>query len=235
LIAPQGSLDVGVSVELDPAEAAHVTGPLRGRVGDPVVLIDGEGVVADARVTRVHRRTVVAEVSAVKRSPKGSNDGVALALSVIERQPMDWAVQKAVEVGVGRFVPIISARTQRTGAAAEKRCSHWRRLALQALKQCRRPWAMVVEQPLTLEQFLRQRRPSAGLFGDPAGRPLGACLECEPDGLLIGPEGGFTADEMERLRDKGWTGASFGPHVLRAETAAVVGSALLVGRRQGLL
>jgi 16S rRNA (uracil1498-N3)-methyltransferase len=235
LIARPGSLAEGQVVKLDSTEAAHLSGALRGRVGDRIVLIDGAGCVADARVTRTDKRAVVAEVSAVEQLPKGSGFGFVLALAVIERQPMDWAVQKAVEVGVGRFVPIISARTQRTAAAAVKRGEHWRRLALQALKQCRRPWAMAIDEPSTLEDFLRAEDAPTGVFGDPSGPPLGVCLESGPECLVVGPEGGFTPDEAERLRDRGWTGVSFGRHVLRAETAAVVGAAMLVASRDGLV
>ena len=94
---------------------------------------------------------------------------------------------------------------------------------------------MAIDEPSTLEDFLRQGSASAGVFGDQASQPLGECLESRPESLLIGPEGGFTSDEVDRLRGGGWTGVSFGIHVLRAETAAVVGSAMLVGRHAGLL
>jgi 16S rRNA (uracil1498-N3)-methyltransferase len=234
LLAPNESLEVGKSLRLGPAEARHVAGSLRRRSGDEVMLADGAGTVATAVIQILGKGRVDAEVLAVRSHAAPEGSGITLALAVIDRQAMDWAVQKAVEVGVRRLVPVISERTQIGIRDHSKRVDHLRRIAMQALKQCRRPWAMAVEDAVPLQTLVERESDSGGVV---VADRNGSTAEDLPGRagrvLVVGPEGGFTAAERELFEQLGWAKLRLGEHVLRAETAAIVGSAMLVARLEG--
>jgi 16S rRNA (uracil1498-N3)-methyltransferase len=225
LVDPHG-LREGCRVELDPAEARHALGPLRLRQGDRVVLIDGAGGIADGRLLRARRGRAEIEIVGIDRVAV-PDPGPVLAVGVLAGAAMDLVIQKAVELGVERVVPVCCARSQHGPERANTRAGHWRRVGLQALKQCHRPWAMAVDPAVTLAELVDGPWSAIGIVADPEGGPartIASGRRC----LLVGPEGGFVADERRRLADAGWPGLRLGPHVLRAETAAIAGAAVLV-------
>ncbi len=234
LLAPQGTLLDGNSVALEEDEARHAVSALRLKVGDSVVLADGAGNVARAVLRAVASRSIEADILAVRSEPVPAGHGVSLALGILHSQAMDWAVQKAVEVGVRTFVPVQTDRSQLPGRAVRARHDHWCRVARQALKQCRRAWAMTVAGPVKLERLLAERGSGGGLVADPDGRSIGPWTDGAPHLLLVGPEGGFSPKESDLLAAHEWPRVWLGPHVLRADTAAVVGAAMLVAREKGL-
>jgi 16S rRNA (uracil1498-N3)-methyltransferase len=231
LLAAPGDLEAGRTVILDPAEARHLTGALRRRPGDEIVLADGNGSVARAELIAMSKKRVEAEVKSVRRSPRPQSPAVTVALALIENRAMDWAVQKAVEVGVERFVPVETERAQVRGRDLESRVEHWRRISMQALKQCRRPWAMSVGEVVSLAELVESSE-EGGVIADREGCSIGHLPEGTGALLVVGPEGGFTAMEEALFKRHGWQGLRLGPHILRAETAAVVGGAMMVARSE---
>lgn len=229
LLAPEGDLCIQGQVILDPGESRHAVGPLRMQPGDRVSLIDGAGTVASATLGRHWRGRTEATVDAIEHVPPLSS-GLTLAVGVLSGSAMDMVVQKAVELGVDRVVPVVCERSQIGSRRAKRRMAHWLRLSRQALKQCKRAWAMDLALPVTLSELLATSASVQGLVahagGEPAHRlPLSpSCL------LLVGPEGGFSPDEILRLEGAGWSKLCLGPHVLRAETAAIAGAAVLLAR-----
>ena len=231
LLVEPGALESVRSVVLEPAEARHLTSALRRRPGDEIVLADGDGSVAEARLISIERGRVEAEVLSVRHEPEPQSEGVILALGVVGSQAMDWAVQKAVEIGVRRFVPLETDRAQLRGKDLGSRVEHWRRISMQALKQCHRPWAMEIADVIPVRLFVASCS-RGGAIADREGCAIGE-LPGEIGGVLVvGPEGGFTAEENELLKRHGWPRLRLGPHVLRAETAAVVGGAMMVAREE---
>jgi 16S rRNA (uracil1498-N3)-methyltransferase len=234
LLAESGALEAGRIVVLDPTEARHLTGALRRRPGDEIVLADGRGAVAEAKLVAIEKGRVEAEILLVRNEPEPKSEGVTLALAMIDNRVMDWAVQKAVEVGAGRFVPIDAERAQVRGRDLGGRVEHWRRIAMQALKQCRRPWAMVVTEVVPLAALVDGGSEQAGgVVADLEGSALGELPKTAGNLLVVGPEGGFTAAEKQLFDRRGWPRLRLGPHILRSETAAVVGAAMMVGRLGG--
>jgi len=233
LLAVSGALEAGRTVVLDPAEALHLKGALRRRPGDEIVLADGNGVVAEAKLVAIGKGRVEADILSVHHEPEPTSEGVTVALAMIDNRAMDWAVQKAVEVGVGCFVPMETDRAQVRGKDLGGRVEHWRRIAMQALKQCRRPWAMEVTEVVTLAAFVDgDREQAGGVVADMGGSRLGELPKTAGKLLIVGPEGGFTAAENQLFDRRGWPKLRLGPHILRAETAAVVGGAMMVARIQ---
>jgi len=228
LVAPDLQPEVGQVVNLDPSEARHTAGPLRRRPGDRVVLVDGEGLVAHAVIRVVEKKGVEAEVLAVRIEDPPVGEGVSVALAVVGNHAMDWAIQKLVEVGARRVLPILTERTQAGGRAAAGRSTHWRRVALQALKQCRRPWAMDIADVCRLEEVVDDKRLGCNVV---VAHPDGVVPVDLPAAagrlLVVGPEGGFSPGEVRLFSDLGWPRVRLGAHTLRSETAAVVGAAML--------
>jgi 16S rRNA (uracil1498-N3)-methyltransferase len=214
LLAVSGDLEAGRTVVLEPAEARHLTGALRRRPGDEILLADGNGSVAEAKLITIGKGRVEAEILSVRHEPESKPEGVTLALAMI-----------------GRFVPMETERAQVRGKDLGSRVEHWRRIAMQALKQCRRPWAMEVGDVVSLPELV-EGSGEGGVIADRGGCAIGEL----PDGvgslLVVGPEGGFASEENDLFDRLGWPRLRLGPHILRAETAAVVGGAMMVARIQ---
>lgn len=231
LLAEIGELTAGATVVLDGAESRHAKGPLRLAPGKDVVLTDGAGRVAEGTLSLLLRGRAEVDIhSVVEELPR--TGGVTLGMGVLAGTAMDLVVQKAVELGVRRLVPVCCQRSQLGLRRATTRLDHWTRLARQALKQCRRSWALEVSAPLSLLDFMDLTGSVGGVVADPDGGCLDDLEGDQGRTLLVGPEGGFSTDESGILKARGWGQLHLGPHVLRAETAAIAGVAVLATRLQ---
>jgi 16S rRNA (uracil1498-N3)-methyltransferase len=141
---------------------------------------------------------------------------------------MDWIVEKAVELGVQRLVPIAAQRSvlQLNGERQDKRLAHWRRIAVAASEQCGRNRLMRIEPVATLANWLAAPADGQRLLCHPEdGAPLKKALDgmrgMRAIALLVGPEGGWSDAELAAARQAGAVCASFGPRVLRTETAGL--------------
>lgn len=226
LLAPEGELEQGSRVVLDSMEARHAGGPLRLETGARVVLTDGAGSVASGTLVLKPRGAAEVDVETSQKVERPSC-GISLAMALLAGPAMDLVVQKAVELGVDRLTPVWCTRSQIGLKRAATRSDHWLRISRQALKQCRRPWAMEMAQPVTLANLLEQANPAHGVVADPGGGTVDELPRSRERVLLIGPEGGFSADEEGLIRSSGWSRLKLGAHVLRAETAAIAGVAVL--------
>jgi 16S rRNA (uracil1498-N3)-methyltransferase len=226
LLAEEGELEAGCRVILDAVEDRHARGALRLETGDRVVLTDGAGSVAPGRLFIERRGAAEVVVESVSHVPR-PDAGLGLAVAVLAGPAMDMVAQKAVELGVERLIPVWCARSQISMRRAATRIDHWLRISRQALKQCRRAWSMELEQPLTLVDLLRLVDADRGVVADAAGGTLDQLPHSRERLLLIGPEGGFSPDEQGLIAASGWSKLRLGNHVLRAETAAIAGAAIL--------
>lgn len=234
LLTDTADLRPGEIVRLEAAEAQHAVGPLRRRTGDPVVLIDGCGRAADAVLFVGRSRTVEAEIVAVRSEPPESTPAVNLALAVLDGRTMEWAIQKAVEIGVARLVPVVTDRTQLDRRRIASKLHRWRQVALQSLKQCHRMWAMQVDDPESFATLLDQATIDRScVVADRGGVIVAALPPTESRTLLVGPEGGFSDVEEAAISKAGWCRVRLGRHVLRSETAALVGAAALLAVHAG--
>jgi 16S rRNA (uracil1498-N3)-methyltransferase len=157
---------------------------------------------------------------------------VHLLLAVIKFDHYEWGLEKLTELGAARITPVIARRTEKYLAhAAAKRADRWRRIALEAAKQSRRSDLPQFDDPLPLKQALAQvTAPTRLLLAETEqDNTLAAALQPRDStaqtsnelALAIGPEGGWTADEMQLFADQGWHPITLGPRILRAETAAI--------------
>ena len=208
-------------------EARHLVRVMRCRVGDEVVVFDGRGTSWRARVAVIGRDEAVLELgaAAVASEPRAAQLALAVALPKGERQK--WLVEKLTELGVARLVPLVTARgvAEATPAAVER----LGRGVIEACKQCGRDTLMAIAEPRTVAEVVGDRH-AAGriLVADRDGSPVApADRDDRPTVALVGPEGGFTTEELAAVEAAGGRRVSLGPHVLRIETAAIALAARL--------
>jgi 16S rRNA (uracil1498-N3)-methyltransferase len=195
---------------------------LRAKIGDAVRLFNGRGSEWPAQVVQIGRDTVSLEIgTACVDRPSGSRLlTVAAALPKGDRQK--WMVEKLTELGVGRLIPLATTRgVAEATAGAQARLE---RGVIEACKQCGRNTLMEVAAGHTLDQLLAAIPAGTyGLIAHPGGSPLntGALRAATAVLALVGPEGGFTDDELVAADRSGLVRVSLGPHILRVETAAI--------------
>jgi 16S rRNA (uracil1498-N3)-methyltransferase len=208
---------------------------LRMRAGDQVTLFDGEGRQASAEVATIGARTADLRVGEPTVAPSASPARLTVLLSVIKGEGMDVCLPRLVELGVGRIIPVLAERgvVKLEGERAEKRRERYRAQVRAAAQQCRSGLLPLVDPVSRLGEALAR---VAGadlklmLWEDPRAVPLRSVLPAEPPAqvaMLVGPEGGWTEEEVERAREAGFVAIGLGPRILRAETAAITGAAIL--------
>ena len=153
---------------------------------------------------------------------------------------MEWAIEKCTELGVSRIVPIIARRTDaHLAAASEKRVERWRRLALQASEQSRRAGPPEITAPLKLSDATALPGALRIVLAESEQQPLREVLEADALVshsaesqviLAMGPEGGWADDELELFQVAGWVSASLASTILRAETAAIAATAIVISQ-----
>jgi len=213
-----------------PADAAHhALRVLRLRVSDRVQIFDGQGGAYDANISEISGKHV--NLAILNPCPAQTHSGlhITLAQAMSSSEKMDWVVQKATELGASAIQPVQTQRSvaKLTSERAEKRTEHWRGVVIAACEQSGRNDLMQVNAPLELSHWLSQMRAISGtkfiLLPEGAGSMQ---QHTPPQGqvtLLIGPEGGFSADEALMAQQAGFVPIRLGPRVLRTETAALAG------------
>lgn len=218
-------------VPLPAAVAHHATRVLRLGAGDPLVLFDGSGGEYHATLVEAARRGATARVERFDPIERESPLSVTLVQAVLATDAMDYAVRKAVELGVAAIQPIVAARSQFPLATGQrdKRVAHWRGIAVAACEQCGRNRVPFVAAPLPFEAWLEAPRGAPVVIAGPATATSLAAFAARsvPAAIVVGPEGGFTDAEMARAQAGGVQAVHLGPRVLRAETAGVAALAML--------
>lgn len=226
----------GPRARLEGAEAEHLAKVLRGRVGDEVILFDGGGSEFAARVLSVARATVELAVLTATAADRELQQPLILGVALPKGDRQRWLVEKAVELGVTRLVPLETARgvAQPTSSALGR----LRRVVIEASKQCGRNRLMEVSEPRRLtHMFASAPAESARLIAHPAptAQPLSRWLRdgwTGPVWVAVGPEGGFSDEEIDAVGSDGQL-VSLGPRILRIETAAVALAAAVAMRTLG--
>jgi len=225
------ALAAGASVVLDEHASHHLAHVLRIKPGASLVLFGGDGAEFQARVQTVGKQGVVVGVGERSTPVRESKLTTVLAQGVSRGERMDYTLQKAVELGVSRIVPLLTEHTMVnvSGERRERRAQHWHSIVVSACEQCGRNivpeldsvrefGAWLKEAPGTLKLVLHQDGEKSLAELPP---PSGAVT------LLVGPEGGLSDVEVERAQAVGFTVLRLGPRILRTETAGVAALAAL--------
>lgn len=217
----------GDSIEIRGDEAHHAVRSKRLEVDAPIEILDGSGLRALARITAIEKlgKGEWQVRAAIERANREDPEGPSLrVLASAPKGPrLEEMIDQLSQVGAASWAPLIAERTVVTPRTGKLKKSE--RVAMEAAKQCGRSWVLEVGGEIGFDDALR----SPGVIvADASGEPYAPDWSPELT-LLIGPEGGFTPDELLRARESGVRIVRFGRHVMRVETAAVVGAGIILG------
>lgn len=209
------------AITLDGAEAHHLLHVLRACAGMGVVLFDGSGCEFDAEVTKCGRATVELAVRERRSVDRELAQPFTLGVPLPKGDRQRWIVEKAVELGVTRLVPLVTERSVATGERGGEKLD---RYVIEASKQCGRNRLMEIASPMAWGEWLAAAPAEARrIVADPTGDALHARDEVsgQPTFAAVGPEGGLSESEVAAARAAQWQVVTLGPRILRIETAAI--------------
>ncbi len=217
-------LEEGAIVRLSAHNARHLK-VRRVSIGGVFLATDGEGREAMCRLISI--RPMTAEIERVySPSMRELPHSPVLAFALVKDQMLEWAIRSAVEIGVREFQPVVTERS--LSRISETKLDRWRKIAVEAMKQCGGIILPRFANPVGLEELGTRQ----GIFLSPAAnKVLTSELSSEKELLLIGPEGGFSPSEEKLLCDRGWCCCSLGPRILRTGTAMVAVSTIVAQGR----
>lgn len=227
LVPPERIAEGVATVE---GEALHyLSKVLRLGPGDPVEVFDGRGAAWDAEVRTISPDVATIRLGAPRETARPPR--ITLAQGLAKGDKLDLVVQKATELGASRIAPLRLERcvVQLDAAKGAERARRWRKIAEEAARQCGRADVPEVDEPSALDAFLdaaqsRGERIAVLWEEQDTSARLGAWLQAvqgDPVALVIGPEGGLTAAEVERVRARGGAVLSLGTRILRTETVGL--------------
>ena len=231
-----------VDVPLTPGEdltlprnaAQHAFRVLRLKTGDLVTLFNGDGRQYSSRLITDDPRAASVHVEIVESPTRESPLRVTLLQSLARGEKMDWVIQKATELGATRILPVTTGRSEvrLDGTRSEKRLAHWRSVAIAACEQCGRNVVPEISAPESLEACLAAHPQAGGEVrwmlhpGGTARLQNGGAMATDVM-LAVGPEGGFSDNDLATLRHAGFDALALGPRILRTETAGLAAMAAL--------
>ncbi|HZQ62693.1 MAG TPA: 16S rRNA (uracil(1498)-N(3))-methyltransferase [Casimicrobiaceae bacterium] len=223
---------IGSTIELPPAVTHHATRVVRMGVGDAITLFDGTGGEYEAQLVGVDRRGAHARIDRFSPVERESSLSVTLVLAIVASDAMDYAVRKAVELGVHAIIPVVTSRSapMPPGPRADKRVAHWNEIAIAACEQCGRNRVPEVSAPINLGDYAPADDEKLFVCAPEDAAAIGSASAERSCAVAIGPEGGFTRVETEALDRRGATRVSLGPRILRTETAVCAALAVLQAR-----
>jgi 16S rRNA (uracil1498-N3)-methyltransferase len=212
----------GTEVTLDADETRHLRDVLRLSAGDEVHVFNGRGREFRCTIASVGKKTSLMTVIEEARpaAPESPLD-LTLAAAMLKGDKFDLVVQKAVELGVTRIVPLWTVRCDVKLDSSAKRADRWRRIALEATKQSGRANLTQIDAPVGFEPFLiGAAAPSTVFFSERDGTGFDRIVTRQSMNAIVGPEGGWDDAELDLARSRGVTVVTLGGRILRAETAA---------------
>jgi 16S rRNA (uracil1498-N3)-methyltransferase len=218
--------------ELVGDEARHLARVLRAAIGDAVAVFDGSGLEWPARVVTIGRDQVTLAVGESLPAQTATGPRLTLAVALPKGDRQKWLVEKLTELGTARLVPLVTARG--VAEATESARGRLARGVIEACKQCGRNTLMEIGAAATLET-LSALLPSDAirLLAHPGGRAFDEFVRPDAHDIVaaVGPEGGFTDEEIASAERGGFQRVSLGPHILRIETAAIAIAATLASKQ----
>jgi 16S rRNA (uracil1498-N3)-methyltransferase len=230
----------GNRLQLQGREAHHGLKVLRLQPGDRVTVLDGAGHEFLCTVGQVSRQVISLELKE-KRFTPAPPCPTTLLVAIPKGKIIESIIQKSVELGTHRIVPLLTNRviTHLNDEGSEQKREKWQQVAIEAIKQCGATWLPLVEAPQSITDFLGRGEkielPLVGSWSDPRQHPRECFAEFHKlhgraprsAGFWIGPEGDFTPEEMETIRQSGARPVTLGNLTLRVETAAIYGLSIL--------
>lgn len=225
-------LTTGEEVVLDSIASRHLSTVLRLKPGNPVTLFNGQGGEYQATLKQCTNKQVTACIDRFDDIDRESPLMIHLGIGLSRGDRMDWVIQKATEAGVTALTPLYTEHTEvkLKGDRAEKKMRHWQQIAISACEQCYRTKLPTIHPPALLDSWLAQTGADKKLVLHHRSQQTIGELKHQPTtnvALLIGPEGGLSAREIQGAEAADYSALTLGPRVLRTETAPIVAISIL--------
>jgi len=223
---------IGSTIDLPGETVNYLRNVLRLKNNQSLQLFNGRGQRAVATLT-LERRNASVRITAVTDSESEQTIPITLIAALAKGEKMEWIIQKAVELGVKEIAPVTTERSvpDLNDARAEKRRSRWQQIMINACEQCHRDTLPTINPISQLATALQATQADTRLVLDPRAAQSLSTLKSQPPpdsvAFLVGPEGGFTPEEVALADAAHFRALSLGPRILRAETAAIAGMAVL--------
>ncbi len=216
-------------ITLDADESHHLSRVLRLSSGATIFAFDGLGNEYQCEVTEVAKKSVSLAIIEPVSDPVESPLNLTLGQAILQNDKFDLIVQKATELGVTRIVPLVTEFCEfRKIAGNEQRLLRWKKIALEATKQCGRRILTEIAEPQTLIDFCQLQQSSLRLiFSEQGGGKLRSLTEANSISVVVGPKGGWSQAELSIATENDFTAIYLGNRILKAETAAITATALL--------
>ncbi len=215
-------LGIGSTVQLDQTASHYLYTVLRAKLGAKIILFNGEGGEFEGNILDLSKRAAVVKVTTFIDRNIVSPLHIHLAQSIPQATKMSYIIQQAVELGVNEITPIISQYTssKMTIEIINKRLAHWQGIIISACEQCGRNDVPIIHAPKKLSEFMSTQKNEICIVLQPhSEKTLNDLNDIKAITILVGPESGFTEDEIQQLKDNHIACISFGPRILRTETA----------------
>ena len=224
------ALKQGDIIAPEPDRAHYLINVLRLRAGQSLRVFNNSGAEFEARLVTAHRHRVELAIAAAVEKNSESSLQISLVLALSRGRSMDYAIQKAVELGVYEIVPVFTefANARLDPGRLKNKMAHWRQIIIGASEQCGRNRLAILHEPRSFARGIGHNGPAARLIFHP-GRAVSMARANPEDrslALILGPEGGFSAAEIELAKRQHCMVSGLGPRILRAETAVVTAIAL---------
>lgn len=235
----------GERAQLDAVQTRHIQVVLRLLPGELIGLFDGRGGEYQARLEALEGDCYLARLLSEERPHREPGLRLYLVQSLVKGDKMDFIVQKAVEIGIAGIYPVASERSivSLSPERAAKKVERWQSIAREACKQCRRSYIPPVYPVQSLPQYVSRQKPHQDiLLYEEAGQSRGlkeilrdsGISRGDELGIIIGPEGGFSPEEVKAAQNSGILVGGLGPRILRAETAGLVAASIILYERNEL-
>jgi len=207
---------------LENSSSHHLIKVLRKKEGDQIVLFDGKGNSCLGVISKIHRSEVQLEIIEVFQKSLRSGIEINLGQSLIKNDPFNLTIQKATELGVTSFHPLITERSELKIKMTRNRNLRWNLIARGACEQCGENWLPIIEDPIKLDKWAANVESKIKILLYPnSDNKISDFKYKDSVSLAIGPEGDFSNYEVDSLTEKGFIPVSIGKRILRAETAAI--------------
>jgi len=207
---------------LEKSSSHHLIKVLRKKEGDQIVLFDGKGNSCLGVISKIHRSEVQLDIIEVFKKSLRSGIEINLGQSLIKNDPFNLTIQKATELGVTSFHPLITERSELKIKMTRNRSLRWNLIARGACEQCGENWLPIIEDPIKLDKWATNVESKIKILLYPnSDNKISDFKYKDSVSLAIGPEGDFSNYEVDSLTEKGFIPVSIGKRILRAETAAI--------------
>ncbi len=218
------ALNPNQTIVLDEEASRHLHTVLRLSTDASIILFNGDGYEYPSTITQIKSKTLTATIHAQIQKNLESPLSTHLGQVISKGSHMDYTLQKSVELGVNRITPLYSERgdVRLKGEREEKKQAHWQKIIIHACQQCGRNTLPTLEKPMPLLEWIKNASEITKLTLDSkANQHLNGIKLSDSIAILIGPEGGFTENEIEYATRHHFMGVQLGPRILRTETASL--------------